>query len=153
MLKINFLCHGNICRSPMAEFVMKELVRQAGLSDSIQITSAATSAEEIGSDMHPKTRAKLFKEKIPFTSRRAVQFTRDCYEKHDYIIAMDKENIYRLRHIIGEDRDKKVHLLLSFTGSEQEVADPWYTGDFDKTYKDISMGCKALLKSITENKA
>ncbi|TCS76783.1 protein-tyrosine phosphatase [Pectinatus cerevisiiphilus] len=135
----------------MAEFVMKKLVYDAGLENCFQIASAATSREALGGDIHPGTKAKLEEEKIPYTHRHAVQFTCDDYKKYDYIIGMDKENIYRLRQIIGVDTEEKVHLLLSFTGSSNEVADPWYTGNFTQAYEDITRGCKALLCFIAEN--
>ena len=135
MHKILFCCHGNICRSTMAEFVMKELVRQRGIADLFYIASAATSREEIGNDTHWGTKEKLREQGIPFTKRKAV-----------------RENDYEIRRICGPDDDGKVYSLLSFAGLDREVADPWYTGNFDKTYEDVDMGCRALLAYILQNK-
>ncbi len=148
MIKILFICHGNICRSPMAEFVMKDLVRKAGLSDEFVIRSAATSREEIGCDTHYGTKAVLKEHGIPFAKRRAVQVVREDYTAYDYLIVMDDNNLYNLRFIIGEDIAHKVNKLLSFCNMKRDVADPWYTGDFNTTYRDVDMGCRALLKSI-----
>lgn len=147
MTKILFICHGNICRSPMAEFVMKNLVRSAGREADFVIASAATSREEIGHDIHYGTRAKLEQMHIPFSRRHAVQLTRADYADYDLLIAMDTENLQGIKRIIGTDPQKKVHLLLEYCGElRSEVADPWYTGDFDATYNDVVRGCRALLK-------
>ncbi len=144
MIKIMFVCHGNICRSPMAEFVMKDIVAKNGLQDNFQIASSATSYEEIGNDIHYGTKAKLREKNIPFERRAATRFTTDDYANYDYIILMDDNNIRNLQRIIGADTDKKVYKLMDFsTGGN--VADPWYTRDFDTTYKDILGGCTALL--------
>ena len=145
MYKILFVCHGNICRSTMAEFVMKELVRQKGRSHEFYIASAATSREEIGNDTHWGTKEKLRQEGIPFTKRKAVQLTKHDYDIYDYIIGFDRENDDEIRRICGPDTEKKVYSLLSFAGIDRDVADPWYTGNFDKTYEDVNMGCHALL--------
>ena len=146
MTKILFICHGNICRSPMAEFVMKDLVRKAGREADFIIASAATSREEIGHDIHYGTRAKLEQMHIPFNTRRAVQLTRADYANYDLLIAMDAENLQGIKRIIGTDLQKKVHLLLEYCGEPwTEVADPWYTGDFEATYNDVVRGCGALL--------
>lgn len=146
MIKILFICHGNICRSPMAEFVMKDLVRSAGREADFVIASAATSREEIGHDIHYGTRRKLEQMHIPFSRRQAVQLTRADYANYDLLIAMDAENLQGIRRIIGTDLQKKVHLLLEYCGEPwAEVADPWYTGDFDATYNDVVRGCRALL--------
>lgn len=145
MHKILFVCHGNICRSTMAEFVMKELVRQKGLSHEFYIASAATSREEIGNDTHWGTKEKLRQEGIPFTKRKAVQITKHDYDIYDYIIGFDRENDDEIRRICGPDTEKKVYSLLSFAGIDRDVADPWYTGNFDKTYEDVDTGCRALL--------
>lgn len=146
MTKILFVCHGNICRSPMAEFVMKDLVQRTGCEDDFVIASAATSREEIGHDIHYGTREKLMQMHIPFSRRRAVQLTKADYEYYDLLIAMDAENLQGIRRIIGADLQSKVHLLLEYCGEPwAEVADPWYTGDFDATYNDVIRGCRALL--------
>ncbi len=148
MIKIFFVCHGNICRSTMAEFVMKELVRQRGLSDEFLIASAATSREEIGNDTHWGTKEKLRQHGIPFTPRRATQIAKNDYHLYDYIITFDQENATEVRRICGPDTEKKVRSLLSFAHIHRDVADPWYTGNFDKTYEDVDKGCKALLEHI-----
>lgn len=148
MHKILFVCHGNICRSTMAEFVMKELVRQKGFSHEFYIASAATSREEIGNDTHWGTKEKLRQEGIPFTKRKAVQITKHDYDIYDYIIGFDRENDDEIRRICGPDTEKKVYSLLSFAGIDRDVADPWYTGNFDKTYKDVDTGCRALLNLL-----
>ena len=148
MIKIMFVCHGNICRSTMAEFVMKELVRRAGREAEIFVASAACRRDEIGSDTHPGTKAKLRQMGIPFTKRRAVQLTKDDYAAYDYIVAMDEENLRDIPRITGGDAAHKVHLLLEFAGEDRAVADPWYTGDFDQTYEDVLRGCEGLLGSL-----
>ena len=148
MIKIMFVCHGNICRSTMAEFVMKDLVHKAGMDEQIFAASSACRRDEIGSDTHPGTKAKLRQLGIPFTKRRAVQFTQADYAEYDYIAAMDRENLRDIQRIVGEDTLHKVFLLLHFAGQEREVADPWYTGNFDRTYEDIWQGCQGLLEEI-----
>jgi protein-tyrosine phosphatase len=149
MRKIIFVCHGNICRSTMAEFVMKELVRRVGLENDIFVRSAATTREAIGGDTHPGTKAKLREKGIPFTKRQAVQLTSADYAACDYIVAMDQENLVGIRRILGADPEHKVHLMLDFTDAAHgEVADPWYTGDFEATYADVLRGCQGLLTEI-----
>lgn len=148
MTKIMFICLGNICRSPMAEFVMKELVRQRGEEDAFEIASCATSREEIGNDVHWGTQRKLREMKIPFTKRAAVQLTRADYEEWDYLIAMDTSNIRNIQRITCGDPEGKIHLLLEFTGENRSIADPWYTGDFDETYRDVKRGCEALYEVL-----
>jgi len=148
MINILFICHGNICRSPMAEFVMKKLVREAGLQDRVEIESAATSREEIGNDIHPGTKRQLKKEGVPFTHRAARQLTAAEYTIYDYLIVMDHNNLRNLRRIIGEDTENRVSLLLSYRGENSDIADPWYSGDFESTYRDVLRGCKALLREI-----
>ena len=148
MINILFICHGNICRSPMAEFVMKKLVREAGLQDRVEIESAATSREEIGNDIHPGTKQQLKKEGVPFTRRAARQLTAAEYTIYDYLIVMDHNNLRNLRRIIGEDTENRVSLLLSYRGENSDIADPWYSGDFESTYRDVLRGCKALLREI-----
>ncbi len=148
MIKIMFVCHGNICRSPMAEFVMKDLVRRAGREGDIFVASAACRRDEIGSDTYLGTREKLDEMGVPYQKRRAVQITRDDYESYDYIVAMDMENIRDLDRLSGGDPKRKVRRLMEFAGEDRDVADPWYTGNFDVTYMDVLKGCKALLKSL-----
>lgn len=148
MKNILFVCHGNICRSTMAEFVMKDLVRKAGREEEFHIQSAATHRDEIGSDTHYGTKEILKLKGVPFTPRHAVQMVKTDYEKYDLIIGMDSENMTYIKRIIGEDTENKVHLLLSFAGEKRSVADPWYTGDFDKTYDDVVKGCTALLQGL-----
>lgn len=148
MVKILFICHGNICRSPMAEYVMKQLVRDMGLQDRVEIASAATSREEIGNDIHPGTKRQLKKEGIPFERRAARQLTAAEYGQWDFLIVMDQSNLRNLRRIIGEDSEHKVSRLLEFCGENGDIADPWYTGDFDCTYRDVLRGCRALLPEV-----
>ncbi|SEA26295.1 MULTISPECIES: low molecular weight protein-tyrosine-phosphatase [Selenomonas] len=149
MIKILFVCHGNICRSTMCEFVMKELVRQAGKEQEILVESKACRTDEIGSDTHPGTKRALQAHGIPFSKRKARQIQRADYDAFDYIIAMDEENMRDLHRLTGGDPQGKCHLLLTFAGEEREVADPWYTGNFEVTYQDADKGCRALLKQLT----
>ena len=148
MTKILFICHGNICRSTMAEFYMKHIVNKAGLNDSIYIESAGTSCEEIGNDIHYGTKQKLDEMDIPYTRRKARQVTVDDYHNFDYLIIMDENNGRNLKRIIGNDIDSKVYKAMSFVGESSDVKDPWYTGNFDETYDDISRSCDALLELI-----
>lgn len=148
MIKILFVCHGNICRSPMAEFVMKELVRRAGRENDFLIESAATSREELGNDMHYGTRQKLHEMGIPFTRRAARQITRSDYDRYDYLVAMDDENIWYMNRCWSPDPAHKIVRLLSYAGKTRDIADPWYTGNFDQTYEDILEGCRAFLEAI-----
>ena len=150
MIKILFICHGNICRSPMAEFIMKDLVEKAGLSEMFYIESAATSSEEVwggrGNPVYPPARDKLREHGISCKGKRARQMTRADYDKWDLLIGMDRANIWNMRRICGEDPYGKIRLLLDYAGrTGQEVADPWYTGDFEATWKDVLEGCTALL--------
>ncbi len=146
MIKILFVCHGNICRSPMAEFVMKDLVQKEKIAAHIQ--SAATSREEIGNPVHYGTKRKLLEYGISTDGKYAVQMTKSDYDKYDYIIAMDEWNIKNIMRIVGADPEGKVYKLLSFAGSGGDIADPWYTGNFDETYDDVLKGCKGLLSRI-----
>lgn len=150
--KILFVCHGNICRSPMAEFVFKNMVSERSLdfSDgtSFVIESAATSAEEIGNDMHSGAKEKLREKGIPFTRHRSRRITAADYDKFDVLVGMDIENIYRMEKLWNNDPLDKVKFLLSFAGKDRDIADPWYTHDFEKTFLDINEGCAALLEKI-----
>lgn len=150
MVKVLFICHGNICRSTMAEFYMKNIVNKAGLTDSIYIESAATSREEIGNDTHYGTKQKLDEMDIPYTRRKARQVMMDDYCNFDYLIIMDENNARNLRLIIDDDVDHKVYKAMAFVGESRDVKDPWYTGNFDETYDDISRSCDALLELIKE---
>ncbi len=149
MIKILFICHGNICRSTMCESVMTHLVKQQHVEYLFEINSAATSREEIGNPPHYGTVNKLRREGIPVVPHRAVQMTREDYEYYDYLIGMDSANIRNMTRIAGGDSDHKIYKLLEFAGINRDVADPWYTGDFDATYRDSVMGCEALLKKLT----
>ena len=155
MIKVLFVCHGNICRSPIAEFVMKDLVAKSDLSASFHIASAATSSEEIwngiGNPVYPPAKAILAEHGISCAGKRAVQLTRTDYDKYDYLIGMDSANIRNMHRILGGDPDGKISKLLTFAGSEQDIADPWYTGNFDDTYRDVLEGCEALLVKLKEN--
>ena len=152
MVKILFICHGNICRSPMAEFVMKDLVKKKHLLNQFFIASAATSTEEIwngvGNPVYPPARAKLAEHGIGCEGKRAIQLTREDYVKYDYLIGMDSANIRNMRRMLGGDPEGKIYKLLSFSGSERDISDPWYTGDFETTYRDVLEGCQALLEQL-----
>ena len=154
MIKVLFICHGNICRSPMAEFVLKDMVSGAGLADRFYIASAATSTEEIwngvGNPVYPPAREELARHGIGCEGKRAVQLTRDDYDKYDYLIGMDSANIRNMHRMLGGDPEGKVYKLLSFAGVERDISDPWYTGNFDETYRDVSLGCNAFLEYLRE---
>ena len=150
MTKILFVCHGNICRSPMAEYVMKYLAAQAGAEKEFFIDSAATSTEEIGNGVHYGTRRKLAEVGIPCGDHRARQMTREDYEKFDLLIGMDEANLRNMRRMLGGDPEGKIHALLDYTDRPGPIADPWYTGDFDATYRDVLEGCRGLLKKLTQ---
>lgn len=149
MIKILFVCHGNICRSPMAEFVMKDLVQKAGLETQFHIASAATSAEEIGNPVYPPARRKLAEHGISCTGHAARQLRREDYEDWDLFIGMDEANLRNMRRLFSGDPAGKCSLLLSHTHRSGEVADPWYTGDFEATWQDVEEGCQALLKEFS----
>ena len=153
MTRILFVCHGNICRSPMAEFIMKDLVEKAGLSNQFQISSAATSTEEIwngiGNPVYPPARQKLAEHNISCEGKRAVQLQRSDYVKYDYLIGMDSTNIRNMHRMLGGDPEGKIAKLLSFAGSERDISDPWYTGDFETTYRDVIEGCESLLEQLS----
>ena len=148
MIKVMFVCHGNICRSPMAEFVFRDMVQKEKLSDKIHVASSATSREEIGNGVHYGTRKKLAEFGISTEGKYARQLTKTDYRDYDYIIAMDSQNIRNISRIIGRDTENKVCKLLDFTDRGGDIADPWYTGNFDRTYEDVYEGCNELLKFI-----
>lgn len=152
MVKILFICLGNICRSPMAEFLFKDMVAKRGLADKFYIASAATSSYEIGNPVHPGTRNKLAQYSISVAGKTAVQLTKADYNKYDYLIGMETSNICNILRIVGSDSRHKVYKLLQFAGSKRDIADPWYTGNFDVTYNDIHEGCTALLEYLLKNK-
>lgn len=150
MIKILFICLGNICRSPMAEFVMKELVKEAGLLDKFEIASAATSTYELGNPVYPPARQKLSEHGISCKGKTARQLTKSDYEYYDYLIAMEQSNIRDIMRIIGSDPKQKVSLLLDFTDHPRDIADPWYTRDFEATWQDVFEGCKSLSEKLRE---
>ena len=152
MKKILFVCLGNICRSPMAEFIFRDMVTKRGLADQFHIASAATSREEIGNGVYPPAKRKLASVGISCKGKRAVQVKKSDYQSYDYLICMDTNNVRNLRRIIGEDKEGKVSMLLDYSSRPgASIADPWYTGNFDETYNDVMEGCKALLSHIKEN--
>ena len=150
MVRVVFVCHGNICRSPMAEYLFKYYVKNKGTSDKFIIDSMATSTEEIGNGVHRGTKKILDKFNIDYSNHRATQIRYSDYDKYDFIIVMDRNNIYNLRRIF-EDKDNKVHLFLGYAGINRDISDPWYTGNFDETYKDIKLGIDGFYKYLVEN--
>lgn len=154
MIKIMFVCHGNICRSPMAEFILKDLVKAQGKEKDFLIKSSATSTEEIwngvGNPVYPPAKAELAKHGISCEGKRAVQLKREDYEKYDLFIGMDSANIRNMHRILSGDPEGKIRKLMDYTDRGGDVADPWYTRSFDITYRDVLEGCNALLKAITE---
>ena len=148
MIKVLFICHGNICRSPMAECVMKNMVKERGISAEFYIDSAATSREEIGNPIYPPAVRKLKAEGIPLTGHRAIQMTKDDYDKYDLLLAADSANVRNMTRIAGGDPEGKIRRLLDYTSRPRDIADPWYTGNFDVTYDDIVEGCEALLEKL-----
>lgn len=148
MIKILFICHGNICRSPMAEFVMKELIKKKGYESQFLIESAAATREELGNPVYPPARKILQKHGIDCSNKRATLFVAEDYERYDYIIGMDQRNLSQLIRIVGSDPEKKFHMLLEYTGENRDIADPWWTGDFETTWIDVNDGCEALLEEI-----
>ena len=154
--KIMFVCHGNICRSPMAEFIFKKLVSDEGLCDSFEIKSSATSSEEIyrgvGNPIYPPARRELDRRGIPYENRHATQLVSTDYEKYDLFVGMDSANIRNMNRIFGTDKDSKIYKLMEFTSRGGDVADPWYSDRFDIAFDDIYEGCFALLKTLLEEK-
>lgn len=155
MIKVLFICHGNICRSPMAEFIFKDMVAKQGLSDQFIIASAATSTEEIwngiGNPVYPPAKRELAKHGLACDGKRAVQLKKQDYDHYDYLIGMDHANIRNIERITGKKGDK-IHLLMEFAGLQKEVADPWYSGRFDVTYADVQLGCEGFLRYLTDQK-
>lgn len=151
MIKVLFVCHGNICRSPMAEFLFRRMVEQAGLSRQIQAASAATSTEEIGNPVYPPVRRLLAKHGISTEGKTAVQLRRQDYDRYDWIVAMDTENLWGIRRILGGDPAHKVFRLLELSDRPRDIADPWYTGDFQQTYDDLMEGCALLLDKVRKD--
>lgn len=155
MKRIMFVCHGNICRSPMAEFIFKKILAEKGLSEGFVVASSATSTEEIwgdvGNPVYPPAKKELLKHGISCEGKRAVQLKKSDYNKYDLFVAMDSMNVRNIMRIFGSDKDSKISKLLDHTDEKGDVADPWYTGRFEVTYSDIERGCKALLKELTEN--
>lgn len=148
MIKIMFVCHGNICRSPMAEFILKDMVKKKGIADQFIIDSCATSREEIGNGVHYGTKRKLQEVGIPVGEHRARQLTKKDYETFDYLLAMEHTNIRNMIRLLGSDPQQKMHCLLDFSEHPRDIADPWYTGNFDVTYQDIVEGCEAFLDKV-----
>ena len=148
MIKILFVCHGNICRSPMAEFVLKDMVKKKGIAEQFVIASAATSTEEIGNPVHPGTKRKLKEHGISCDGKRAVQLTRADYDKYDFLIGMDSYNMRNMERILG--KSDKSYLLLEFAGATASISDPWYTGDFDATYRDVLKGCSGFIEYLKQ---
>ncbi len=153
VIRILMVCHGNICRSPMAEFVIKDMIEKEYLGNRFYVASAATSTEEIGNPVHPGTRRKLKEYGISTDGKHAVQLSRKDYDKYDYLIGMEQRNVTNMLRILGGDPEGKVRRLLDFSPDPRDIADPWYTGDFDRTYDDVYEGCKALLTYILEQEA
>ncbi len=152
IIRIMFVCHGNICRSPMAEFIFKELIKKQGVEDSFFVSSSATSTEEIymgiGNPVYPPAKAELLKHGIKADGKRAVQLKYDDYDKFDLFVGMDSANIRNMHRILQGDKEGKIRMLLEYTDEKRDVSDPWYTDRFDIAYSDISKGCKALLEVL-----
>ena len=152
MTKILFVCLGNICRSPMAEYILKDMLEKQQIKDQFHIESAATNSEEIGNGMHYGAKNKLEQMHIKYGNHRARQLTKKDYEKFDYIIGMDAANISNIKRIVGQDKENKIYRLLDFTRNPRDIADPWYTGNFDKTYDDIVEGLNGFMENQKEGK-
>lgn len=152
MIHVLFICHGNICRSPMAEFVFRHMVKERGMGDKFHIASCATSTEEIGNPVHRGTREKLRQHGISTEGKYAVQLRKKDYDDYDYLLGMDTWNIRNILRIVKSDPENKVYRLLDFSKEPRDIADPWYTGNFDVTYNDIVEGCQAFLNYLKEHR-
>lgn len=148
IVRLLFVCHSNICRSPMGEFVMRELLRRRGLAGEVWVDSKACTGDGLGEETHPGTQRVLREQGIPFEARRPRVLRREDYAAYDLILAMDEENMGDLRRIFRGDPEGKCHLLLAFAGEGREVADPWYTGDFERTYREVLLGCQGVLRRL-----
>lgn len=148
MIRVLFVCHGNICRSPMAEFILKDMVSKQGIADQFEIASAATSTEEIGNPVYPPARQELAKHGISCEGKTARQITKEDYKKYDYLIAMEERNIYNMRRFYPEDQEGKIYRLMDFADEPGDIDDPWYTGEFTVTYQKIEKGCEAFLNKV-----
>ena len=157
MIKIMFVCHGNICRSPMAEMILKDMVRRRGIADYFVIASSATSTEEIwgdrGNPIYPPALDALNRHGVPCEPHFAVQLKKSDYVHYDYIICMDSLNLRNIKRMLGEDRDRKIHKLLDFTDAPRDVSDPWFTGRFEQTFHDLTVGCEAFLQYLERSGA
>ena len=152
MIKVLFICHGNICRSPMSEFILRDMVAKRGIADQFEIASAATSREEIGNPVYPPAQRELAKHGISCEGKRAVQLKKSDYDKYDYMLGMDHWNLKNMLRILKSDPEDKVKLLLDYSDDPRDIADPWYTGGFDVTYSDVVEGCEAFLEYLKDKK-
>ena len=150
MIKVLFICHGNICRSPMSQYILQDMVNKLHRSDDFEIASAATSTEEIGNPVYPPVKRKLAEHGVSCEGHHARQMTRADYDYYDYLIVMDNWNLRNLKRFVPTDTKGKVHMLRDFTDQPGEIADPWYTGDFEITYQQVVVGCQGLLRHIDE---
>ena len=148
MIKILFICHGSICRSPMAEFIFKDMAAKIGMDDCFDVSSAATSREEIGNDIYPPAKRILDKHRIPYGRHSAHQVTEREMQTYDHIVVMDANNVRNLRRMFGDRYQTKIHMMMEYAGEYRDVADPWYTGDFGEAYSDIEAGCRGLLEQL-----
>ena len=148
MIKVLFICHGNICRSPMSEFILRDMVAKRGIADQFEIASAATSREEIGNPVYPPAVRKLREHGIDPSWKRARQMTKQDYEYYDYLLAAEQYNIQNMLRIVGGDPEHKIHRLLDYSKHPRDIDDPWYSGDFEIAYRDIVEGCEAFLESF-----
>lgn len=151
MIKICFVCLGNICRSPMAEFIMKKKIKDLNLEDSFHIESRATSFEELGNDIYPSVKKVLEEKNIPYTIHQSTPLKSSDYYDFDYLIGMDHNNVLRMKNLFGEDPNHKIYRLLDFTNLNKDIEDPWYTRNFTKVYEEITLGCQSLLENIKNN--
>ncbi len=150
MKRVLFICHGNICRSVMAQYMFLDKVNRLGLGDQFEADSAATSREEIGNGMYPPAKRKLTQKGIPFGNHRARQIVREDYDRYDLLVGMDDENMYYMRRMLGNDPEGKFRMMLNYIGLNREVADPWYSGDFEQTYQDLDSSLDAMIEAERE---